>query len=306
MSDDRERKKEERGKRKEERGREREREREKKMAAMSVPVSMSSSGPRASFRGGGCSCSSSSLAASSVRMTMASNCVLRQQSRQGSCVKTLKLGKSSFRNNFTKSNDNNSSKRLEVSCMALSRQGKEAAVQKVQALKERSAMAFSFDYQTMTVAQLESFRRSLPEDSSCLIIKNRLMKLSFQGDEKWEPLYTSGDFKGMNAYVFSPVESIKPTVKAYLQCAKDLKKKDRPPAIIGGVFDGQYLAPADVEKLEDMPTKEELYAKIAGLIKQVPTKLATGVKQVPSKVAYGVKAIADKKEEEEGGPAAEA
>merc|ERR1719159_135378 len=108
--------------------------------------------------------------------------------------------------------------------MALTKEGKTAAVEKVRALKDRSAMAFSFDYETMTVLEMETFRRSLPEDASCLIIKNRLMKLSLQGDEQWEPLFESGDFKGMNAYVFSSVESIKPTVKAYLKTAKDLKK----------------------------------------------------------------------------------
>ena len=189
---------------------------------------------------------------------------------------------------------------LDVRCMAITRKTKEAAVARVKKLKETSAMAFAFNYETMTVSEMETFRSALPEDATCVIMKNRLMKISLSDDDNWSPLCESGDkgrIAGMNAFVFSPVESIKPTVKAYLKTAKDLKKKEVPPTITAGVFDGQYLSGKDVEALENMPTKEELYAKIAGMIKQVPTKVAMGVKQVPSKVGYGVRAIADKKEE---------
>ena len=194
---------------------------------------------------------------------------------------------------------------MDVRCMAISRATKEAAVAKVQEIKERSAMAFAFKYETMTVQEMESFRGSLPEDATCVIMKNRLMKLSLADDENWSAMCNQGEtgIKGMNAFVFSSVESVKPTVKAYLKCAKELKKKDLPPVITGGVFDGAFLSPKDVEQLENMPTKEELYAKIAGLIKQVPTKLGVGIKQVPSKVAYGVRAVKDKKEEDEGSAA---
>ena len=193
-----------------------------------------------------------------------------------------------------------SARALDVRCMAITRKTKEAAVSRVQQLKETNAMAFAFNYETMTVSEMESFRNALPEEATCVIMKNRLMKISLSDDDNWSPLCEGnekGRVTGMNAFVFSPVESIKPTVKAYLKTAKDLKKKDVPPSITGGVFDGQYLTGKDVEALENMPTKEELYAKIAGLIKQVPTKVAMGVKQVPTKVGYGVRAIADKKED---------
>ena len=194
---------------------------------------------------------------------------------------------------------------MDVRGMAISRATKEEAVAKVHAIKERSAMAFAFKYETMTVQEMESFRSSLPEDATCVVMKNRLMKLSLADDDKWSAMCNQGEtgIKGMNAFVFSSVESVKPTVKAYLKCAKDLKKKDVPPEIVSGVFDGELLSPKAVEELENMPTKDELYAKIAGLIKQVPTKLGVGIKQVPSKVAYGVRAVKDKQEENESSTA---
>lgn len=184
---------------------------------------------------------------------------------------------------------------LQIQCMALSRKGKEATLTKVNDIKSKADMAFAFKYETMTVNEMEDFRASLPDDASCVVIKNRLVKLSFGDDEQWSPLCDS--LTGMNAFVFTTTESIKPTIKAYLKTAKDLKKKPVPPEITGGVFDGQFLSPQDVEKLEDMPTKEELYAKIAGLIKQIPTKVAVGVKQVPTKIAYGVRAMSEKEDD---------
>ena len=65
----------------------------------------------------------------------------------------------------------------------------------------------------------------------------------------------------------------------------------------GGVMDGKFVKPADITKLESLPTKKQLIGQIAGAIKQVTTKVARGVNGVALKTAYGVKAIADGKSE---------
>ncbi len=72
-----------------------------------------------------------------------------------------------------------------------------------------------------------------------------------------------------------------------------------PTSISGACMDGKFMTPAEFRKLEKMPTKQELIATIARLIKQVPTKVAVSVKQVPTKLAYGVKALADADENKE-------
>ena len=63
----------------------------------------------------------------------------------------------------------------------------------------------------------------------------------------------------------------------------------------GGVMDGKFVKPADIAKLESLPTKKQLIGQIAGAIKQVTTKVARGTNGVALKMAYGVKAIADGK-----------
>ncbi len=65
----------------------------------------------------------------------------------------------------------------------------------------------------------------------------------------------------------------------------------------GGVMDGKFVKPADISKLESLPTKKQLIGQIAGGIKQVTTKIARANAGVALKMAYGVKAIADGKSE---------
>ena len=86
-----------------------------------------------------------------------------------------------------------------------------------------------------------------------------------------------------------------PTMKALKTFRKE---NDYEPNWSGGALDGSFVPAEEFAALEKLPTKKELYAKIAGLVKQVPTKVARAVNAVPSKVAYGVVAAKDKAEEE--------
>jgi hypothetical protein len=48
-----------------------------------------------------------------------------------------------------------------------------------------------------------------------------------------------------------------------------------------------------LKKCEDMPTKLELYARIAGAIKAVPTKLGRAINAVPTKLGRGINLISE-------------
>jgi len=72
-------------------------------------------------------------------------------------------------------------------------------------------------------------------------------------------------------------EVISESVKAYLAFETKLKErlpreqraKAKPTDISGGAMDGRALNYAEVERLKNLPTKQELIATIARLIKQV-------------------------------------
>lgn len=172
-------------------------------------------------------------------------------------------------------------------------------MEKLVPLLESSAVVVGLRYQGLTVKQMQDFRRSLPEGAKLIVCKNTLLKRAADSVEGWSELKTAA--KGDNAWMFVQEDVIADSVKAYTAFEKELKEalpkeereKARPIDVSGGVMDGKMLEYADVKRLEKLPTKKELIAKIAALINKVPTKVAVAVKQVPLKVAYGIKAISD-------------
>ena len=74
---------------------------------------------------------------------------------------------------------------------------------------------------------------------------------------------------------------------------KTYEKADYPVELNGGCCDGDFLSIDDIKKLEKLPSKLELIAKIASMVNQVPTRLAVGVKQVPTKLATGIKKVSE-------------
>lgn len=186
---------------------------------------------------------------------------------------------------------------------ALSRKGKEETIEKLVPLLQQSAVVFGVRYQGLTVKQIQDFKRTLPKETKMVVCKNTLLKRAADSVEGWEDLKTAA--KGDNAWLFVNEESIAESVKAYTAFEKKLKEKlpreerekARPIDISGGVMTGQLLNYDDVKRLEKLPTKQQLIATIARLIKQVPTKVAVGIRMVPNKVAYGIKALADAEED---------
>lgn len=160
-----------------------------------------------------------------------------------------------------------------------------------------SKVVVGLRYQGLTVKQMQQFRRSLPEDSTLLVVKNTLVRRAAENVEGWSNLSTAA--KGDNAWLFSTEESISSSFKAWAKFQKSLKDaapKDERDSITllnvtGGVMDGQALGPADISRLENLPTKHELITKVAVLFKAVPTKFARSLKAVPQKFAYGLKAM---------------
>lgn len=85
-------------------------------------------------------------------------------------------------------------------------------------------------------------------------------------------------------------EEVGAAVKAYKEFQKATKKTE----LRGGVMEGRALTKQQVEALGDLPSKDQLYAQIAGAINGLATKIAIGVKEVPASLARGIKAVSEK------------
>jgi large subunit ribosomal protein L10 len=151
-------------------------------------------------------------------------------------------------------------------------------------------LAFVINYEGLSVAEITDLRNRLrPSGAVCKITKNTLMNIAIDGDENWQPM--QGLLSDATAFLLTG-EEIGAAVKAYKGFQKDTKKTE----LRGGVMEGQVLTKEQVEALGDLPTKEELYAQIAGSINALATKIAVGVKEIPSGLARGIKAVSEKEE----------
>lgn len=182
---------------------------------------------------------------------------------------------------------------------ALTREKKEATVEKVKEQLEKSTFVAGIAYKGLSVKQMEELRRKMPPSATLLVAKNKLVgKAIDDGNVKYESLKPL--LKGMNVWMFVEGDEFGSAIKPFRDMQKEYKLEQD---FVGGCLDGSFVAPADFSSVEKMPTKLELITKIAMLIKAVPTKVARSVNAVPQKLAFSTKLVAEKMEEEQGGAA---
>jgi large subunit ribosomal protein L10 len=167
---------------------------------------------------------------------------------------------------------------------ATSLKGKMERVETVKSLLDESQMVFAIPGGSFTVKQAQILRRSLPQGTTMSTIKNTLMARAVAGTE-YEPI--NDLLKGPNNWFFIQ-EDIGGTIKVYNEFLKTFQKRETHP-ISGGVIEGTLYDASGIEQIGKLPTKLELYARIAGSIKQVPTKVAIVIKAPNSKLARAIK-----------------
>lgn len=138
----------------------------------------------------------------------------------------------------------------------------------------------------MTVAEMSNLRRQVGAAGGAFrVTKNRIAKIALEGT----PFASLQDlFKGPTAIATSidPVAAAKATV----QYAKGNQKL----VILGGAMGPKLLDKAGVKALAELPSLDELRAKIVGLLQAPATKVA-GVLQAPAgQLARVIKAYANK------------
>ena len=178
---------------------------------------------------------------------------------------------------------------------ATSSAGKQATVEKVKEMLDSSEMIFSMPASSLTVSEMEKLRLAIPEQTTIKIVKNTLMRRAVEGTD-FACLSESELTKGANMWFFIE-EDIGGTLDAVSAFCKENGKKESHP-ILGGVLEANVYDPKGVEAIGKLPSKQDLYAKIAGSIKAVPTKVARVIQAPSSKLARAIKlATAEDKEE---------
>jgi large subunit ribosomal protein L10 len=143
-------------------------------------------------------------------------------------------------------------------------------------------------YAGLSVADMTSFRgRMRAAGGSVKVAKNRLAKRALEGTDV---AHIAGLFRGPTVIAFSkdPVAAAKVSV--------EYSKTNEKLVILGGAFGKTSLNPDGIKALAEMPSLDELRAKLVGMLKTPATRIAQIVAAPAAQIARVVGAYADKSE----------
>ena len=149
------------------------------------------------------------------------------------------------------------------------------------------------DYRGLTVKEIQALRGAIREaDASMKVYKNTLMHIALKELALEEMHLPNCDevLAGPSAFIFSG-EDVAASAKALKEFAKNNKNLE----IKGGMMDGQFVDAAQVEAIASLPSRDQLYAQIAGAISGIARGLAVSINGVPSGLARAVNAVSQQK-----------
>jgi large subunit ribosomal protein L10 len=139
-------------------------------------------------------------------------------------------------------------------------------------------------YAGLTVAQMTDYRRRIKDAGGQVkVAKNRLAKLALKDTDA---AGISDLFKGPTCVAFSkdPVAAARVAVRY----AKENSKL----VILGGTMGRTVLDPDGVKALAELPSLDELRAKLIGLLEAPAAKIARTIKEPGAKLARVIQAKA--------------
>jgi large subunit ribosomal protein L10 len=171
----------------------------------------------------------------------------------------------------------------------LERAKKEQVVAELHDKLKRASAAILTDFRGMTVAEMVDLRDALAaEQVEYQVVKNTLMRLASKDTSAvvLEPL-----LKDTCAIAIGYSD---PTIPA--KVLKKYSKSNDKLKIKGGALGTRLLDLNQVSDLAELPSREELLAKLLGTLNAVPTALVTVLSGVPRAFVCVLAAIQEKKE----------
>ena len=164
--------------------------------------------------------------------------------------------------------------------------------EKIDAIKEKiekAQLAVITEYKGYSVEEITKLRRELQkENGDYMVTKNTLAKVAIKGT-KYEVM--SDLMKGPIAIAFGFEDQVSPA-KIVSNFIKTSKKGE----ILGAVLDGNLLSADDAKALANLPSKEELFAKMLGSINSPATGITLGINAVMASLTRAMAAVRDQKE----------
>jgi large subunit ribosomal protein L10 len=168
------------------------------------------------------------------------------------------------------------------------RTAKVATVDELKAKVDATTTAVVTEYRGMTVAQISTLRRQLRTlDADYKVFKNTLVKRAIEGTS----------VAPLDEFLVGPtaIAFVKGEVGGVAMAVRDFAKSTPTLVLKGGVLDGKALSVKDLTALADLPSRDVLLARFAGLLASPMTTMAGLLKAIPQNLAYGLSALIDSK-----------
>lgn len=169
---------------------------------------------------------------------------------------------------------------------------KVAVVDEVKDRLRSSNAAILTEYRGLKVGDLSTLRRSLRQSGGDYkIYKNTLVRFAVKdlGLDELESLLV-----GPTAIAFVDGDAV-----GVAKALRDYARTNPNLVVKGGVLGDTVLSAADATALADIPPREVLLARFAGLLAAPMQQMAGLLAAVPRNFAYGLKALIDQKSTEE-------
>jgi large subunit ribosomal protein L10 len=168
------------------------------------------------------------------------------------------------------------------------RTAKVATVDELKAKVDGTSTAVVTEYRGMTVAEISTLRRQLRTlDADYKVFKNTLVRRAIEGTS----------VASLDEFLVGPtaIAFVNGDVSAVAKALRDFAKATPTLIVKGGVLDGKPLSLKDLSALADLPSRDVLLARFAGLLASPLATLAGLLKAVPQNFAYGLSALIDSK-----------
>jgi large subunit ribosomal protein L10 len=143
---------------------------------------------------------------------------------------------------------------------------------------ERAPFVALADYRGITVEEVNALRNKFRSAGVHYeVIKNKLAKRAIAGSDK-EAL--SDLLVGMTAWIIAGEDPI--AAAKVLKAETQALVKDERFSLKGGFFDGELLDSKGVSDVAELPSKDELFAMLLGLLLKGPQQML-GVVQAPGR-----------------------
>lgn len=172
--------------------------------------------------------------------------------------------------------------------MTLRLEGKKTIVMEVNKVAAQALSAVAAEYRGLSVEQMTNLRRQARGAGVYLrVIRNTLARRAIQGT-----LFACLD-KSLTGPLILAFSQQEPSAAARI--LRDFAKGNEKLVVTALAFDGQLLHAKDLDKLANLPTRDEALASLMAVMKAPITKLVRTLAEPHAKFVRTIAALRDKK-----------